>query len=682
MPISRHPLASVPALPVCAGTVAGIFCAVGLIDRGNAYVLPVAGCVALIAIALWYAKRHWPATLCGFLALGMALTCVRMPLPLPDDVAGRKGVLSGRVERVNVTPSVTRLIIEDGEFRTGELTARLSRSKVSVTLFDCDRNYLPGDVVKVHGRLQPMSLRNRPDIPYCDDYAAMARVNGVTAFMDIRTDSLEMEGYRPTALQRFANAGFAGMCDCIDLCGFDDNTQAFVLAVLVGDETFMGPGLTAEFRASGVAHILALSGLHVGIIAAMFTALMWLIRMLPGGRLIFAVALPATVILYGFCVGMPPSVARAAVMLAVMSYSGYLEWPSSPLNALFVTLTFWLYINPMWLWSPAMQLSCAALLGVIWFGRFLRMDDAHPVPGFIVGVIAVPVGAMTATSLLTVLYFHTLPVWFMPANIVTVVLMPVILTAAAVSVALVAVGLSPGFLPWLADGCYGLFEKTLDFFAGLPHAQITGIYPDTLQTVIFAVTVILIFWLAVRRSYVSFAATAMAVCVLVVSSFTTPPSPRVEVYIPASYPDTEVLLGAGGTLAVVTDGKDTGSLENVCRHLKGVRRCDSIADIHGDFDLGPISRRGQLLGFDNTKIFVLDGRDSVRLKAGTHITHLLVTNGFRGDIVNVSGTLGADTVLLPRALNARVRLRFERELREACIPVRDISCSGWKYVRN
>ena len=679
----RYPMDAVPALPVCAGTVAGVFGGVWLVDRGNVYVLWIVASLAALAVFLWILKRHRLAVVIGFTALGVVLASVRMPLSLAAEIRDAQGTVTGTVERAGASDDATRLIVRDAVFlsRDGKLKADITRGNIEARVYDCDRMFRPGDRVCFSGRLHDIGRSNRPDIPYSDDFAAMARVHGVVGYVSLHADSLHSLGYAPTLMQSIAAEGSSAMRDAIVRAGFDEDAAAFVMAVLAGDETFMDPELTSAFRVAGVAHVLALSGLHVGIIAALFAAALWMLRLLPGGRLIYAATLALAVLTYGFCAGMPPSVARASVMLAVLLYSRWLEWPCPTLNALFVTVTIWLYINPMWLWSPGFQLSCAALLGVVWFSRLCRAEDTRPSVSFIVSVIVVPAGALVATSLLTVVYFHALPVWFLPANIVTAFFVPVIITASVLSVVCVMFGLSPGFLPRLVDFAYSAFTNTLDFFAGLPKAQIADIYPDTLQTVIFVVAVILIFILAWRRSFAVLTAAALTVSALVVSAFAAPDVPEVEVYVTSSPAETEIVTGAGGNFYAVTENGDVAAVNRLCRHLKGKRRCDTIAPMPSRAVIGPVSRRGDLLTFDGSNLLMLNTADSVIVPRGVHLDYVLVSGHWRGDIVAAAAALQADTFLLPNSLNHRLRSRWLDELNETGQPVCDISLSGWRYVR-
>ena len=199
-----HVPASVPALPVCAGTVAGVFC--GVTD-GVTPILPIAGCVFVLAVAVWFLHRPRTAAFIAFVALGMMSAYVRMPMDLPQGVAGTDGILTGHITKADLNGK-DNFIVEDGMFtmRDGQ-TVALSHQPVNVRVINPDTEYRLGETVCVRGRLQSVEDLNRPDVPYSDDFAAAARVKGYTGFITARDDSVSVLGYEPTLGQQIATHG-------------------------------------------------------------------------------------------------------------------------------------------------------------------------------------------------------------------------------------------------------------------------------------------------------------------------------------------------------------------------------------------------------------------------------------------------------------------------------------------
>ena len=112
--ILPHIPASVPALPVCAGTVAGVFWCVALDGYAN---LAVAGCVFALAVAVWFLHRPRTSAFIAFVALGMAAAFVRVPMPLASGYADARGVLTGKIAKADLN-AADNFIIEDGSVNT------------------------------------------------------------------------------------------------------------------------------------------------------------------------------------------------------------------------------------------------------------------------------------------------------------------------------------------------------------------------------------------------------------------------------------------------------------------------------------------------------------------------------------------------------------------------------------
>ncbi len=121
------------------------------------------------------------------------------------------------------------------------------------------------------------------------------------------------------------------------------------------------------FYDTGVGHILAISGLHVGII---FVALNGILKFLRFGRLSYFLSL-IFVWVYAFFVGLIPSVVRAAIMLSMYSFSKLVSRPVKPVNVYMCAFALCLFWEPLWIFSPSFWLSFSAILGFILFPRNL-----------------------------------------------------------------------------------------------------------------------------------------------------------------------------------------------------------------------------------------------------------------------------------------------------------------------
>ena len=147
-------------------------------------------------------------------------------------------------------------------------------------------------------------------------------------------------------------------------------------ALLLGLREELGSEGTDPFLETGTIHILSISGLHVGIIAAV---IFWFVRALaiPQRRALVAVAVLTT--LYTLLTGAQPPAVRALILVLVMCASNWLYRPSLPLNALAGAALVVLWLNPAHLFNIGVQLSFLAVAGLMgfvpqWFGTAQKRD--------------------------------------------------------------------------------------------------------------------------------------------------------------------------------------------------------------------------------------------------------------------------------------------------------------------
>jgi len=177
---------------------------------------------------------------------------------------------------------------------------------------------------------------------------------------------------------------------------------AFALSVITGVRELKWEVKEAFYR-TGTGHILAISGLHVGII---FLALVMLLRFLVPGVYVPVVA-SAVVWIYAYLVGFLPSVVRAATLLTFFALANLLSRPVKPLNVLALSLLLSLMVKPLWVFSPSLWLSYSAVAGLF--------------------VLRGKVGALFGASLFSLpfalKYFGRFALLYVPLNLVVIPLM-------------------------------------------------------------------------------------------------------------------------------------------------------------------------------------------------------------------------------------------------------------------
>ena len=190
-------------------------------------------------------------------------------------------------------------------------------------------------------------------------------------------------------------------------------------ALLTGSRDNLDPHLKERFRRAGVSHVLALSGMHLGIIALF---IFFIVRRFAGPRLSI-LAVNAVNILYLLMAGISPSLLRAVIMFALVSLGRLMGARVSLMRVLVFAFSLSLMIFPGYFFSLSFQLSFLALAGLLMFTIPIADSLERAMPGFLATGIACSLAAVIMTAPVSFYYFGVV----YPAGIITsMVISPVV----------------------------------------------------------------------------------------------------------------------------------------------------------------------------------------------------------------------------------------------------------------
>lgn len=254
--------------------------------------------------------------------------------------------------------------------------------------------------------------------------------------------------------------------------------QAIASALVLGVTDGLDDELLNAYSATGSMHILAVSGLHISIL---YFILLWILsplNKLPKGRWMIALISLATLWLYAFVTGLPPSVLRAVGMFSFLAIARPWAKSTNVYNTLAVSAFCLLIFDPFLVRSVGFQLSYLAVLGIVYiYPRILRLwEPDHWLTIEVWKLSAVSIAAQIATFPLGLLYFHQFPNYFLLSNLLVVPLSFVVLI-----LGLILLGFS--FLPMMAVILGFSLEWIIRFLNGIvftlegfPFSMIGDVY--------------------------------------------------------------------------------------------------------------------------------------------------------------------------------------------------------------
>ena len=279
--------------------------------------------------------------------------------------------------------------------------------------------------------------------------------------------------------------------------GLSDDQYAVVAAMALGDKSALTHKLRETYSMTGASHILALSGLHLGIIYA-------LLSMLVVGRrwqTISQVAIILSIWAFVFLVGMSASVVRSAVMLTIYALLAIGHRRKMSVNTLAFTAIVMLLVSPQALFDVGFQMSFMAVFSILLFvPLFYRPFSpeylmTHRAISWLWGMVAVSIAAQIGVAPLIAYYFGRFSCYFLLTNFIVIPAATLILYLSLATLLIPSIGV-------LLANIVGLLNTTLLYIASIPGATIEGLHPSVMLTasiygVIFSAYYLL--WLTIPR---------------------------------------------------------------------------------------------------------------------------------------------------------------------------------------
>jgi len=255
--------------------------------------------------------------------------------------------------------------------------------------------------------------------------------------------------------------------------GVGGEKRAVIAAVVLGEDEGLSPELRDRFRASGLYHLLAVSGQNVAYVVAGMLGLAWLLGV---SRWIGELGALAAVGGYLMAVGWQPSVVRAGVAGGLASLAWLAGRQRDRWYFLLVGAAVLLAWNPYTFLEPGFQLSFGAVGSIFMLvPRIEAWLAGYPVPRALVTVLAVSIACGGVTAPILMLHFQAAPLFTVVSNAVAGPVVAPLLGLALLSTALEPVlPEAAAALAWLNGWLAAYLAGCARFFGALPHAQLTS----------------------------------------------------------------------------------------------------------------------------------------------------------------------------------------------------------------
>jgi competence protein ComEC len=256
------------------------------------------------------------------------------------------------------------------------------------------------------------------------------------------------------------------------------------------------------YSSSGAMHVLAVSGLHVGIVFMVFSWMFYFLEKIKYGKIGKSILLVLLLWSYALLTGLSPSVLRACTMFSFVIVGKSLNRYVSIYNILAVSAMFLLLINPYIIMEVGFQLSYLAVLGIVYIQPKMQLiwEPKNSWLQRIWTLITVSISAQIATFPLGLHYFHQFPIWFILSNLIVIPLSTAIIYIAILLLCIAKVSFIADLVAVLLKATLFSLNYSVKKIKDLPYSLLEGIHISVLETwIIYGIILLFLFYLFKRK---------------------------------------------------------------------------------------------------------------------------------------------------------------------------------------
>lgn len=372
-----------------------------------------------------------------------------------------------------------------------------------ITYFNTDDKKLklvPGDRIILYSRLVEIKNKGNPGEFDAESYYISKKIHYKTFLKNenwkLLSDKPKINTLilakiiRHKILEFYINNGFSG------------KSLAILTALSLGQKSFLDPEIKESFSNSGAMHILAVSGLHVGIIYLFISYLLKFLNRISGGGIIRLVVIISLLWLFAFITGLSPSVTRATTMLSFYLIGKTFKRQTWIYNIILSTAFILAVINPMIIFTPGFQLSFLAVIGIISIYPLINklIPDKYFLIDRIWRLCSVSLSAQLATFPVCLFYFNIFPNYFLLTNVLVVPLAVLIIYSTLIMIILSPFAFFSEMTSVIVKFLINILNYITEHISNLPYSVSRNIYLSEKETfLIYTIIILIILLLSTRK---------------------------------------------------------------------------------------------------------------------------------------------------------------------------------------
>lgn len=377
---------------------------------------------------------------------------------------------------------VTQVISLDDEKVTGKILLNLPADSTVLRL-------TVDDEIFVHSSAEAI----RPPLnPHQFDYKDYLRKQAIYHQVRTAQSTILIDDNPSSTLLGLASNAREHIISKLKKEPFGPEELSVIQALLLGQRDDISENIYNDYKNAGAVHILAVSGLHVGILLLLLQFLLLPLERFPKGKTTKLVLVVLLLWAYAFVAGLSPSIVRAVTMFSFLAYAMHLNRPANSFNIIALSILFILLIKPLFLFQVGFQMSYAAVFTIVWIYPKLQKFwfPENVVVRKTWQLLSVSIAAQLGVLPISLFYFHQFPALFFISNLVIIPFLGLILGMGILIIVLSLANQLPAFLVTVYDWIIGIMNAVVNWVAKQEGFIIKDIPFDSVQLILGYFTII------------------------------------------------------------------------------------------------------------------------------------------------------------------------------------------------
>ena len=533
------------------------------------------------------------------------------------------------------------------------------------------------DILIFEQNLQPIKFSKNP---YSIDYSSILEKQGfcysqyLTSNSWRKIDKVKDNSFL-TKSQKIKNK----FIDAINNIQISDNSKMLIRAMLLGDTSLISKDTRNYYSSSGLSHILAVSGLHIGIIAFILYLLLYPLKWI---KLSYVRPLVTLLTLWGYTyiIGFPPSAVRATIMASFVLLGEIINRKGTTINSLFAAALFMLVYNPNNLFNVGFQLSFTAVFSIFYIYPFIYrlLPNNNKFTSYIASLVAVTVAAQIGTLPLSIYYFNQLPLIGIISNLFVIPFLPFVL-----GVSILALIINILFLNKIVDISFSYIDFIANLTNLIPYASINDIHIEGYYLVFIYILIFGGIWALKNRNsklVVMLLSFVTIFCIVEFFVIDDPKKCKTVVYDDNKITALNFIDDKYNYIIAIDTANIANKVEYMAKNLwireatpEAIYKQDSIFEDNLYVTLPYISYKGDKYLILNNNYFKYH-----KLSEGKRlfINKAIICEGFSGSLLNLTNMFIFEEIIIASNLNHFKRNSIIKECKTLKIPYYNIKEKG------